>query len=72
MAAADKTGRDVGAYTLVTVIAAPTDEMAFAKWDHYRAGTDMEAIAWARGQSGAEDEVIRACLEEVGFDLLFV
>ena len=54
MAAADKSGRDVGAYTLVTVIAAPTDEMAFAKWDHYRAGTDMEAIAWARGQSGAD------------------
>ncbi|MDF1857027.1 pyrimidine utilization protein A [Pseudooceanicola sp.] len=54
MAAADKTGRDVGAYTLVTVISAPTDEMAFAKWDHYREGTDLEALAWAKGQSGQD------------------
>ena len=54
MAAAEKTGRKVGALTLVTVIAAPTEEMAFAKWEHYREGTDLDALAWAKAQSGQD------------------
>jgi len=47
-------GRKVGAYTLMMVIADRTDELAFAKWEHYKKGTDLEALAWARDQSGAD------------------
>jgi pyrimidine oxygenase len=54
MDAAAKTGRDVGAYVLLMVIADETDEAAWAKWEHYQAGIDMEAIAWLGGQTGAD------------------
>ena len=54
MEAAAKTGRKVGAYTLITIIADRTDEMAFAKWDHYNEGVDLEAIEWMGQQSGAD------------------
>ncbi|RYE60621.1 MAG: pyrimidine utilization protein A [Hyphomicrobiales bacterium] len=47
-------GRKVGAYTLLMIIADRTDEMAFAKWEHYKQGTDLEAIAWSRDQSSAD------------------
>ena len=53
-AAAAKTGRDVGNYVLMMVIADETDEAARAKWEHYKAGADHEAIAWL-GQQGAAD-----------------
>ena len=33
------------------VIADETDEAAFAKWEHYKAGVDLEAIAWRDGQA---------------------
>ena len=36
------------------VIADETDEAARAKWEHYKAGADQEAIAWM-GQQGAAD-----------------
>ncbi len=36
------------------VIAGETDEAARAKWEHYKAGADHEAIAWL-GQQGAAD-----------------
>jgi pyrimidine oxygenase len=52
--AAALTGRKVGAYTLVTIIADRTDEMAFAKWDYYNQGVDLEAIEWMGQQSGAD------------------
>ena len=35
------------------VIADETDAAALAKWDHYKAGTDLEALAWRDAQ--AED-----------------
>jgi pyrimidine oxygenase len=54
MQAAEKTGRKVGAYTLITIIADRTDEMAFAKWEHYNEGVDLEAIEWMGQQSGAD------------------
>ena len=54
MEAAAKTGRKVGAYTLITIIADRTDEMAFAKWEHYNKGVDLEAIEWMGQQSGAD------------------
>jgi pyrimidine oxygenase len=52
-AAAD-TGRDCGALVLQMVIADETDAAAFAKWEHYKAGTDREALAWRDAQ--AEDD----------------
>ena len=49
-----KTGRHVTTYVLVMVIADETDDAARAKWEHYKAGADHEAIAWL-GQQGAAD-----------------
>ena len=46
-----KTGRDVGSYVLFMVIADETDEAARAKWEHYKAGADEEALAWLTEQS---------------------
>jgi pyrimidine oxygenase len=54
LAAARRTGRDVGAYPLFMVIADETDAAAMAKWRHYAAGIDMDATAWLRGQAGAD------------------
>jgi pyrimidine oxygenase len=45
-AASRKTGRDVGTYVLVMVVADETDEAAMAKWQHYKAGTDFDAMDW--------------------------
>ena len=52
--ATEKTGRHVSTYVLMMVIADETDEAARAKWEHYKAGADQEAIAWM-GQQGAAD-----------------
>jgi pyrimidine oxygenase len=49
--AAEKTGRDVGALILMMVIADETDAAAMAKWDHYKAGVDLEALAWRDAQA---------------------
>ena len=49
-----KTGRKVGALLLLMIIAAETDEAAFAKWEHYKAGTDLEALQWQATQAGAD------------------
>ncbi|MBP0464948.1 pyrimidine utilization protein A [Roseomonas sp. PWR1] len=57
--AAEKTGRDVGAYMLYMVIADETDEAAFAKWDSYVAGADQEALAHLFGKA-AEDKTASA------------
>ena len=51
MEAAEKNGRDVGSYVLFMVIADETDEAARAKWEHYKAGADDEALAWLTEQS---------------------
>jgi pyrimidine oxygenase len=53
-AAAAKTGRDVGALILLMIIADATDELAMAKWEHYKAGTDLEALAWQHTQASAD------------------
>jgi pyrimidine oxygenase len=45
-------GRKCGALILVMIIADETDEAAMAKWEHYVAGTDMEALAWRDAQAG--------------------
>jgi pyrimidine oxygenase len=50
--AAKETGRDVGALILMMVIADETDDAAMAKWEHYKAGVDLEALAWRDAQAG--------------------
>ncbi len=52
--AAAATGRDVGALMLLMIIADATDELAMAKWNHYKAGVDHEALAWQRTQATAD------------------
>ncbi|MGC2524190.1 MAG: LLM class flavin-dependent oxidoreductase, partial [Stellaceae bacterium] len=54
LAAAARTGRDVGTYVLLMVIADETDEAAMAKWRHYNNGADTAALAWMAGQAGAD------------------
>jgi pyrimidine oxygenase len=49
-----KTGRDVGAYVLMMVIADETDEKAWAKWRLYKEGVDVDALAWMADQ-GSKD-----------------
>jgi pyrimidine oxygenase len=53
---ARRTGRQVGAYLLVMIIADETDAAAFAKWEHYKAGVDMGALQWASEQAGADKQ----------------
>ena len=55
-AAVAATGRDVGALLLLMIIAAETDGAAFAKWQHYKAGTDIEALQWQADQAGADNK----------------
>jgi len=54
MAAARATGRDVGSYVLFMIIADETDEIAQAKWQHYKDGTDATALAWMADQGAAD------------------
>ena len=50
-----KTGRDVGAYVLFMAIADGTDEKAMAKGLSYKAGVDVDALAWTTDQ-GEQDK----------------
>ena len=50
-AAAAKTGRKVGSYLLMMVIADETDEKAMAKWQLYREGEDKDATKWLANQA---------------------
>jgi pyrimidine oxygenase len=54
VAANAATGRDCGALVLIMVIADETNEAAMAKWHHYIAGADLEALAYRAEQ--AEDD----------------
>ncbi|HTC08784.1 MAG TPA: pyrimidine utilization protein A [Acetobacteraceae bacterium] len=49
--ATDATGRDCGALILQMVIADETDEAAMAKWEHYKTGTDYEALTYRDAQA---------------------
>jgi pyrimidine oxygenase len=51
--AASRTDRDVGTYVLFMVIADETDAAAMAKWRHFNAGADADALAWMSEQAGA-------------------
>jgi pyrimidine oxygenase len=46
----EEIGGNCGALVLTMVIADETDEAALAKWEHYKSGTDVEAIAWRDSQ----------------------
>jgi pyrimidine oxygenase len=46
-----ETGNDCGALILQMVIADETDDAAMAKWEHYKAGTDLEALAHRDAQA---------------------
>jgi len=47
-------GRECRAMLLLMIIADETDEAAMAKWDHYVAGTDIEALNWRDSQAAAD------------------
>jgi pyrimidine oxygenase len=49
-------GRGVEAYLLLMIIADETDAAAMAKWEHYKSGVDVEALAWAAEQAGADSQ----------------
>ena len=49
-----KTGRDVGSYPLMMVIADETDDAAFAKWQCYVDGADAAALCYLGLQAGAD------------------
>jgi pyrimidine oxygenase len=49
-----KTGRDVGSYPLMMVIADETDDAAFAKWQHYVEGADAGALSYFGVQATAD------------------
>ena len=49
-----KTGRDVGSYPLMMVIADETDDAAFAKWQRYVEGADTEALSYLGIQANAD------------------
>ena len=53
ISAVEKTGRDVGAYVLFMVIADETDQAAMAKWQKYKDGVDVDALAWMADQGRA-------------------
>ena len=51
-----QTGRTCGALVLLMIIADETDDAAVAKWEHYKAGTDYEALAWRDGEAGRDTQ----------------
>ena len=53
-AAAARTGRQVGTYVLIMVIADETDAAAMAKWQLYRDGADLAALDWVATQAGMD------------------
>lgn len=48
------TGRKVSTYVLMMVIADETDELARARWEHYKDGVDHEAVQWLGEQAAAD------------------
>jgi len=51
---ADQTGRKVASYALTMVITGETDAEAEAKWEFYKEGADLEALAWLVEQATAD------------------
>ncbi len=53
-AALAQTGRDVSCFVLFMIIADATDAAAEARWEHYKAGADREALDWLTLQGAAD------------------
>ena len=53
-AASAAAGTDTKALALTMIIADETDAAAMAKWEHYVAGTDHEAVEWSRAQASGD------------------
>jgi pyrimidine oxygenase len=47
-------GTKTRALALTLIIADETDEAAMAKWEHYKAGVDLDALGWSRAQASAD------------------
>lgn len=56
MEARSLSGRDVGAYVLFMIIADETDALAEAKWQTYKDGADLKALAWMADQGGRDKD----------------
>jgi pyrimidine oxygenase len=54
MAETQRVGRPLGVLVVMMIIAEETDEAAMAKWELYKRGTDMEALAWRDYQAGLD------------------
>ncbi len=54
VAATGVTGRSCGALVLTMIIADETDAAAEAKWEHYKSGTDFEAMYYRDAQAGTD------------------
>jgi pyrimidine oxygenase len=53
-ACAGQTGRKVASYALFMIITGETDAEAEAKWELYKQGADLEALAWMIEQATAD------------------
>ena len=53
-AATQALGTSTRALASTMIIADETDAAAMAKWEHYKAGTDLEAIAWRSEQASGD------------------
>jgi pyrimidine oxygenase len=51
---ATETNSGIGALATAMIIADETDEAAWAKWEHYKAGTDIEALSWSSNQAAID------------------
>jgi pyrimidine oxygenase len=49
--ATQEIGRKCGALVLIMIIADETDDAAMAKWEHYKTGVDLEALAYRDAQA---------------------
>ncbi|WP_158742671.1 pyrimidine utilization protein A [Acidisphaera sp. L21] len=49
-------GTKCGALVLLMIIADETDDAALAKWEHYKTGTDYEAMAYRDGQASNDKQ----------------
>jgi pyrimidine oxygenase len=48
--------RHCAALALILLVADETDEAAMRKWEHYVAGTDLEALAWRDSQAAQDTQ----------------
>jgi pyrimidine oxygenase len=54
LAATEKSGREVKSVVLTMILAEEKSEDAWAKWEHYKAGADEDAIKWLGLQSSVD------------------